>query len=415
MNKEKMKGALLGAWQRIKRFYCERGVAAAVVTLLGVGFIAFLLGVLVNGSTAFMQGFFRAGNDMFMDYFNSVRDVAQGIEVYTEREVIYPPMANLIMLIFSRFMPKAYLETVFLYRESWVRHPAAIFSLLLYLGIPALLLCFLSARAVKKGKKMPALFGMLVLFSFPVLYMLERGNILIWSVLAVLYYALYYDSEKPLQRELALLALAFAFSLKLYPALLGWLLVADKRYKDAIRCAIYAILLLVLPSFFFGGPQCFIWIYQNITGFSSDKHSFWTDTFFPSATGGVASLIDNLPFLICIAIFLVMPFFEKSRARVMAVGVAALYAYPALNSLYAWSFFLAPLALYFGEERPKLTDWLLIAAMALPFTMLPGLAWLRRSELACYAFLGVLAVSVAHLALAIYRFVRARREKTVTE
>ena len=66
-----------------------------------------------NPNAGFEKLFFRSGEDMFMDFFNSVRDAAQFARVYTERRVIYPPLANLLFLIFSRFLPASYTDTAF--------------------------------------------------------------------------------------------------------------------------------------------------------------------------------------------------------------------------------------------------------------------------------------------------------------
>ena len=55
----------------------------------------------VLGNGRFSDSFFLRGGDFFMDFFNSIRDAAQGSGVYSERGVIYPPMANLIFLLLS--------------------------------------------------------------------------------------------------------------------------------------------------------------------------------------------------------------------------------------------------------------------------------------------------------------------------
>lgn len=58
---------------------------------------------------------------------------------------------------------------------------------------------------------------------------------------------MYRNSENRILRELALIALAVAFGLKLYPAFFGMLLLYDKQYFRAIRTAIYGLLLFFLP------------------------------------------------------------------------------------------------------------------------------------------------------------------------
>lgn len=79
-------------------------------------------------------------------------------------------------------------------------------------------------------------------------------------VLILLMYACaWMDSEKKAEKEAALILIAFAAGLKLYPAIWGVFYLAEKRYKEAIRLIIYGILLFFLPFIFFQGVDGF-WI-----------------------------------------------------------------------------------------------------------------------------------------------------------
>ena len=73
----------------------------------------------IVGNGKFADIFFLRCADFFMDFFNSIRDAAQGGAVYTERRVIYPPLANLIFLALSRFTPESYNDTPFEDRYEW--------------------------------------------------------------------------------------------------------------------------------------------------------------------------------------------------------------------------------------------------------------------------------------------------------
>ena len=409
MKKLDIKNTANGIFHQIKSFYLEHKIAAAFVTLSGAALLYYLLYIIIGGSGAVLRSFMLEGDDFLMDFYNSVRDVAQGTGVYTERHVIYPPMANLVMLFFSRFMPEAYLNTTFVDRQYWVQYPSAICALLFYLGIPVLLMLVICYRQYKSGNKMRFALAGAVLFSYPVLYAMERGNIILWSVIAVLYYTFYYDSENKTQRELSLLALAFAFSIKLYPAILGLPLLIDKRYKDAVRAAVYGLLLLVLPAFFFGGPQCFLWIYQNTSSFSSSQHAFWVKDLFPYAVEGLKKVIDILPFALILPTFLVGVFVQKERYKVFAMGVAVMNAYPAFSALYTWGFFLAPLFLLLNKERPTRLDWIYAILLGIPCLMTPwGDAKLRR-WLVSICLLLLIAFFVIETVVLVCRALRARK------
>ncbi len=411
---EKTWGEILrDAWSNIKKLYTEHTFAALFITAMFGGFFAYIVHVTIHGPHVVMQNFAGQGGDMFMDFFNSIRDVAQGTGVYTWRNVIYPPMANLIMLFYSRFVPKAYANVIFDKRYVWPQYPASFFAFFLYMFIPVFLLFLLCYKQFKKGNKPAGLLALFMIFNLPVLYMIERGNILIYSIIAVLYYVFNYNSESKAKRELALLALAFAFSLKLYPAILGVPLIADKRYKDGVRCAIYALLMLILPSFFFGGLYCFVLILDNVMSFSSSNYSVWTQQIFWGMDYEnmlIAKIVDYLPFFIALALFLVSCFTQKTRWKVWTAGMLVLFAYPALNSLYAWSFFLAPLIIVLCIEKPSRVDFLYAVCIATPFLFMPinsgGYRQLTTFMLGCLlVLLGVDTV------LATRDMLRARKKK----
>ena len=258
----------------IKDFFKRKNPAEFFVAFMAVSLIIYLIASLIWGGKVFCGIFFADGTDLFMDFFNSVRDVSQGTGVYTDRGVIYPPMANLIFLLCLRLVPEEYATTPFDQRHDWVNYPSAIIACLLFLLIFALLFFFLCGNRVRFSGKKKTLFCFFILVNVPMLSLLERGNIVLLSTLASAVFLFFYQSENKVVRELSLVALAFSFSLKLYPAAFGWLLIADKRYKEALRCALYGILLLLLPSFFFGGPKCLVWMLENVADFSDS--GAWT-------------------------------------------------------------------------------------------------------------------------------------------
>ena len=105
-NEKQKKGGLKSAFREL-----TPGKLFVFCVLFGAAWC--VLYYFFNPNAGFEALFFRSGEDMFMDFFNSVRDAAQFARVYTERRVIYPPLANLLFLIFSRFLPASYTDTAF--------------------------------------------------------------------------------------------------------------------------------------------------------------------------------------------------------------------------------------------------------------------------------------------------------------
>lgn len=89
-----------------------------------------------------------------------------------------------------------------------------------------------------------------IIFNYGMLYAYERGNIVIYSFICSMMFVFFQNSKNKYMREIALMSLAFAAGLKIYPAFLGCLLY-NKEYKRAIRTVIYGIIMFIVPFFAF--------------------------------------------------------------------------------------------------------------------------------------------------------------------
>ncbi|MBQ9086148.1 MAG: DUF2029 domain-containing protein [Clostridia bacterium] len=345
------------------------GMFFIAVTLLSFGVYLFLS--LISLGHLFPTVFYVRGTDFFMDFFNSIRDAAQGVEAYTERHIIYPPMANMFFWLLAKITPDGYNATEFDDRKDWMQEPVAIVLLLTFILICTLLFALCVWKSLRCDQKTKWLFTAASVLCIPYFNMMERGNILILCMIALLIYIQTYESEKWYWRELGLLALAFSFSIKLYPILFAWVLLADKRYWAIIRCALYSLAMLILPFFCFGGPTVFLSLLQNIFSFSSGG-------------GGAASGITNflhlppqlLPILtysifgLAVLNFLVAPWVYEKRWKVLMCGCMAFVAFPSLTSTYGWILFLLPLILFVNEKEAQASDFSYIVTMTVPFAFL---------------------------------------------
>ena len=382
---------------------------------------AVILATLGNGRLA--DAFFLRGGDFFMDFFNSVRDAAQGSGVYSERGVIYPPMANLIFLALSRFSPNVYNNSSFAARRCWALYDECLILLLAVLAfcVTALLITFFLAN--RHGSERGRLvFAVAALFSVPILHLLERGNIILLCFVAMMIYAFTYESESRAWREVGLVFLAFAFSLKLYPVVFGWFLIADRRYREAIRCALYGLALLVLPSFFFGGPIfCLVQVLRNIFGFSVGTGNTITKvmTFLelPPAVVTAVNVLAYVWVLICAVGFAVSPFVRRDQAwKTWMLGWVTVLCIPSLTGMYNWAFFLIPIVMLMRRDRAgnavkgeRTAAWL----MMLPFLHIPIRFSLHVafSDVLIYVMTAVLSVfAVGDLARDLVAIRRAKKE-----
>ncbi len=348
------------------------------IAAVGLSAIIYIIVYAAIGNGRFSDAFFIRCADFYMDFFNSIRDAAQGSGVYTERGVIYPPMANLIYLLLSRFTPNVYNDTTFTERYDWWQYFSPMMLVLIVsIALSLVLFYMIYSRLESNSPKLKFLFAFLAIFNMPVLYTLERGNILLLCLICLLIYAVTYDSESKISREIGLLALAFAFSLKLYPVVFGWFLVADKRIKDAVRCALYGVLMLIIPSFFFGGPICLYRMVANIFGFSAGSGNMLGRILdfirMPDGAQGVISLLAYAWVLVCGVSFAVSAFVRKEKTwKTWICGLVTILCVPSLTAPYSWAFFIIPLLLICNNsDICDRRDRIYAIMMSIPFVFLP--------------------------------------------
>lgn len=340
-----------------------------------VSVAVYLLCGLFSGGQLLTAIFFRNTEDAFMDFFNSVRDAAQGIEAYTVRKVIYPPMANLIFRVISFFTPDEYNQTLFADRLTWSDYGVNVAWIIAFLAVCVLGLALLVFFSLKRHVGERAAFTAAAVVGVPFLNMLERGNIMVLAFLSLMIFWVTYDHKSAAVRELGLLALAFSFSIKLYPILFAWVLIGDKRYREFFRCALYSLILLIVPSFAFGGPSCLLTIVENILSFSSGSGG--VIGVISSYTRIPASLISvgaYIWFVLCGLNFAFSVFFYRDKAdrwKIWTLGCIAFLAFPSLTSTYAWALFLIPLLALYNEEIPARKTLGYLIPITVPFLLLP--------------------------------------------
>ena len=370
--------------------------AKLFVLLMSLSFAVYTIFYIIKGEADYVDIFFIRTSDLFMDFFNSVRDASQGPRVYTVRHVIYPPMANLLYLAFSRFLPSSYNDTGWSKRATWMEYSEAILLIALITLICGLLLFFLVYEKLNASKGVKFLFAFFAVINMPLFHMIERGNIIFFCLISLMVYAFTYSSESKVYREIGLIALAFAFSLKLYPVVFGYFLLIDKRYKDAIRCAIYGLLMLVIPSFFFGGPQCFVQIAQNIFSFSSGTGA-GSVSVIAGYSGIPMSVISALAYfwcLVCALCFAVGPFVHSERWKVWMMGLITFMCVPSLTSLYLWAFFLIPVIFFInsGKARAKNVFFFVMMISLFVFSVTRFNSWLTINSFLVFPFTTILSI-----------------------
>lgn len=172
---------------------------------------------------------------------------------------------------------------------------------LLYL-LPLFIICsfILYKTLIKKYElNKTVMIWISLLFSFPFMFSLERGNIVIISFCFILLFLFLYEKENKIAREISYICLAFAAGIKFYPFIFVLLLLKKKDWLGIIKSCLYLVFFIVVPFFFLpGGISNFITTYSNIlkyTGLNTIS-GFTANTSFD---GSLSSIISMAWFIFC--------------------------------------------------------------------------------------------------------------------
>ena len=382
-------------------------------------FITFFLTSLVictafaalSGGDSWKIKLFHSGpyTDIFMDFFNSIRDGGSP-NVYSERNNIYPPLCILIFRLFSKLIDPELVSTHFKQR-TWLQMDELcmmiyfLFAILSILSLCRLIESYINIRNDKKFKLHAAVISFLAIISYPVMFCLERGNILILSVVFAMFFIFFKDSPNPVIREMSYIALACSAGIKLYPAVFGLILIIEKKYKDAIRLMIYGVIIVVFPIIFFlddftsktaavssllnisaagvaneGTTSVLVKILKNLLSFATNKKSSLNFSsvsiqniiyiFRPANATTIAKIVCAITEVIA----LVCAFVTKSNWKRIFLICYLMLNIPSASNSYALSFLLIPFIMFmFGKEERMKSDRFFVGTFAVLLTPLPTL------------------------------------------
>ena len=366
-----------------------------------------LLALLASRGALLHRFFFYDVTDTGMDFFHSI-EYMRGRMPYGQFDTLYPPLANLFFYVLYLLVPKTQSAT---WTESFISslnmkgterdlrlQQATMMLFIVFVIVVVLGIVSMTERLTRSCGGRKELLAFCAVFSYGVLYGLERGNILLlcWPLMA--FFILYRNSENPLLRELACLALAIAAGFKLYPAFLGVLLLRDKNYLAAVRTVLYGVVCLCFPLFFFneGLFGLTLW-FRVLFDFSGSRGEPWIGNGFSNILAEAGHAVDKLLGtqlgygsyallgIVLAAVLLVCSFFmDKEWKRITAIILAMLMFQSQYD--YVWCLFLIPLFLFMEQERELRSDNVLpYLALMVPVLPLP----LFRRELPAFLERGI--------------------------
>lgn len=142
----------------------------------------------------------------------------------------------------------------------------------IYLVSLVLMMFYLSCKFLWKNEKLDlqtklASFG-IVLFSYPFLFCVDRGNVESFIFIFTGFFLLSFLKER---YKTAAVFIAMAASLKLYPCILAWLFIKKKQYKACILSGVLTVVISVISLYFLHGG-----IVENFHGMVREMGHFVT-------------------------------------------------------------------------------------------------------------------------------------------
>lgn len=357
---------------RTKKFY-ER----AFIAVTALSFAAWLVGIFAGGSLSTQFDlFFRNCEDLFADLVNVVGYSGQKNPYLNTSysglgEKAYPPLNYLITYLFSGLvnMDDYYAEDNFL---SMYQEPKFLIVYLILITFVVIAIYEL-VRTYKTGSNPVRMMTALsVCASGPVIYSYERANFILLTLVFVLFFIMYYDSENRILRECALIALALAASLKLTPALLGILLLYKRQWKEALRTVLYGVIFGIGPFLFFTGGlsnigQMFSNMSLNLSDYGVTDGATLTASVIGAGFSQAAARIAVMKWVTYAVSFILLaaaPVYKNKWEMILAVSLVLVIA-PGHSGTYCLLYLIPALVAFLNAQEHAYTDLIILFGVIL--------------------------------------------------
>lgn len=341
----------------LKRKYAENEVVTSFAIVMSLFLVVFLiLGVASGGETIYHM-LWKNSDKTFSDFFDSV--FYSNDMPYTKWQVIYPPLVTVFYDFLGNFIiPFVDLNVAdpsHALRDSQM-------GLMIYLALTVItlgVLRILFKRFLGKNDIVTKVIFVLIIFSYPVIYAIERGNNILIAMLFSLLFLMFYNSEDRRARYVSYVFLALAAGFKIYPLMLGLLILREKRYKEAVACALIGAAFLLLPFLLTDG-NIFLMI-ENIFSYSKDETPFGfinIDQFVRVALNhflptGTIDVIIYLVYALMYSslLYIVLMNRDIKMWKVVTLLCCAIILGPGVGTQYLFVYMLIPLFFFLRDEN----------------------------------------------------------------
>lgn len=367
-----------------------------------------LLGMLLGDRGVFLSTFWADRYDAFMDLYNPMYSMQNGSiplhDFYNENTGGYPPLARFILWAIGNTLPRNLIEA----GAKECRIQSVMLFVLIVIGL--LMAVFAIISIMKCRHKW--LIYLCIVFSAPMVYAIERGNLLLIAFVLALFFTAEFESESKLKRDAAYLALALSAGIKVYPAVYGFLLVSKRKWKEAFQLACVGLSVFLFPFLFTGGFGSFVKFIQNlgsfVTGANNSCDPYWLIN-YRNVLNGI-SIRLNIPsfpasavhasLLMLVALLIASALISDRYWKQSLALTLVLILFPGANVYYSAIFYCIPLLLAFRDEEKdrSILSRLLVVCLALslaPLQFLCGTYGFTQAD--TQFFCGLLGLVMAGL------------------
>ena len=322
------------------------------LTLLAYTVITFFF----TGGRSFYMLLHPDTQDTMMDFFNSIYD-AECLNPYADKGNIYPAICLLYYRFCGNFMNPEF-STAFQWRnDQW-----GLITCALILAFTCLIIYTLIKPKEIRSLIDRYFYIVLIAGTVPFWYCYERGNIILQVLMFLLIFIRFYKSDNKVLKEIALIGLALATAIKIYPVFFGLLLIKNKMWKESFRAVLYGIAFFFLPFIVFGGLDAVMQMIENI--FATDaKMKAWglgykvnlsnTLAFISELTGIEFTVSRTFCFVFVFILGGIVFLFSKEAWKLEAVLGAAVILIAGFSYTYTLLYMVIPLVTYFKSRSER--------------------------------------------------------------
>ena len=332
--------------------------------------LIFIFGNFIFSGRLFTELFYKLESDFGMDFHVFLSESVLLKECYIgNTEGFNPPLIKLLSLFLYRSFPSDYQS---LYYESAINNQILDIRLLVQAFIPFIIFITFSTVTLslilyhyKKGNSLEkAYYVFLSLINIGIFFAIERGNYILLSLPFALFFVINCHNKNSKIKELSLIALGISAGIKVYPCLLGILLVKEKRWKDVFHCMLYGILFVFGPFLYYGGVPGALGFLRSLGGTGETSLRMGTlnlTSFFYTVQklfggGSENEILSNIHILRYFSYLLFLAgiiyvFFIKEYWKTILMIVTLIILYAGTAHTYMLSLLLLPIFLFINEKH----------------------------------------------------------------